>query len=129
MNSTLWGPSAWNFIHSVCYGAPEVLTYEDVQSYKNFFYSLQNVLPCPVCRQHYKDNLSSVPMHFRTRDELFAWSVELHNSVNKMLGKRQYTVKEALKKFEENNGRGRYTLLFLLLTCVLVYLFFKKSIL
>ena len=96
-----WGPGAWNFIHAVCYAAPDVLSYDEIQSYKAFFYSLQNVLPCLSCQQHFKDNLESVPMNFRTRDELFEWSVRLHNSVNSLLGKRQYTVKEARAKFEK----------------------------
>jgi len=119
-----WGPSAWNFIHSVCYAAPDVLSPSDIQSYKAFFYSLPNILPCLACQQHFKDTLESVPMQFRTRDELFEWSVKIHNSVNSLLGKKEYTVKKAKKKFEKKKS----ILIFLFAFVIIILLLFKTIV-
>jgi hypothetical protein len=94
----------WGAIHTVCLGAPETLNDEEQAQYRQFFESLIHVLPCNTCREHLKQNLEKVPLVLGTRDELFAWSVKIHNTVNEMLDKRaRFTVDEA-KQFWMNGG-------------------------
>ena len=49
----IWGPHGWKFIHYVSLGYPENPTINDKNFYKNFYYSLQDVLPCEKCRINY----------------------------------------------------------------------------
>ena len=56
MNPEVWGPGAWTFLHSITFQYPEKPTDIDKQKYYTFFNSLKNVLPCPVCRDHYNKN-------------------------------------------------------------------------
>lgn len=99
LEPTIWGPSAWATIHLICLGAPDVFQGEQL-SYRKFFDSLPYVLPCEKCRSHLLEHLEKHTMDGALaggRKTLFAWSVELHNIVNKSLGKPSMTVEDALK--------------------------------
>jgi hypothetical protein len=55
-----------------------------------FLRSIQNVLPCESCREHMAAHMRANPPDEALRagkDALFAWSVDLHNVVNRAPGK------------------------------------------
>ena len=54
----IWGPHGWKFMHFVSLGYPDNPTDTDKQNYKDFYYSLQNILPFEKFAQNYKQNLS-----------------------------------------------------------------------
>lgn len=106
LEPTKWGPSTWASIHLICLGAPEVFGNEQL-SYRKYFESLPYVLPCEKCRSHLLAHLEKHPMDSALsggRSTLFAWSVELHNIVNRSLGKPEMTVDDALKKWTSFTG-------------------------
>jgi hypothetical protein len=86
---THWGPFVWGSIHLICIGAPSVLDATAQENYRAFFNMLPNVIPCETCSVHLRQNLKTLPVdaHLATNKELFAWSVALHNLVNKQLNK------------------------------------------
>jgi hypothetical protein len=85
---------------------PENPTDEDKDKFKTFFYSLEYILPCPICGYHFKENMNQYPIRLDSREELFNWSVDMHNQVNKANNKRELSYTEA---FEEviNNSRSK----------------------
>lgn len=99
----VWGPVLWRAIHFVALGYPENPTAEHVQSYGNFFVeALPDVIPCKMCSDNYKRHLNELPispfLHEGGKHKLFEWTVEMHNIVNKELGKSKFnwTPEEAL---------------------------------
>ena len=56
----IWGPSAWKFIHTIALSYPDNPTPFDKENYKAFFLSLQNVVPCARCREHYEKNIKDI---------------------------------------------------------------------
>jgi len=52
-----------------------------------FYESLQIVIPCPICRTHYKEALVTIPIRLGSRNELVEWVYDIHNHVNEQLGK------------------------------------------
>ena len=54
MEPEIWGPNAWLFLHTVTFNYPKNPTVIDRNNYYDFFNSLQNVLPCPKCQEHFK---------------------------------------------------------------------------
>lgn len=98
LSPNVWGPVFWNTIHIVALGYPKNPTYGDKKAAKEFFESLQFLLPCSECRGHFKELLSKHPItpHLDRRDDLFKYTVMLHNDVNKRLGKPHFTEVEAL---------------------------------
>lgn len=85
----LWGPSTWHTIHLLCYTAPATLTATDQLRYITFFKALPFVLPCASCSEHLQEHYKEHPIEefVGTQASLFEWSVHIHNTVNKMLGK------------------------------------------
>ena len=54
-------------------------------SAKKFFLSLKDLIPCEKCRNNYELHLKKYPLNDKTlssRDNLFVWIVNIHNSVN-----------------------------------------------
>lgn len=97
-----WGPYVWASIHLVCLGAPETLDAAQQQAYRSFFQQLPYVIPCASCARHLQENLAKVPLEdaLAGRDDLFAWSVRLHNLVNTQLKKQTLEVAAARKHWE-----------------------------
>lgn len=106
---TVWGPFFWHTIHIVALGYPKEPTYTDKRAAKDFFESLAHLIPCPYCREHYTVHLQKMPItpHLDRKEDLFRWTVELHNVVNQSLGKPAYTEAEALMFYRRIGARGK----------------------
>ena len=94
----IWGPHGWKFLHYVSLGYPNSPSYEDKSNYKQFYHSLQHVLPCEKCAMNYKQNLVKLPIdnHLESRDSLVKWVFDIHNLVNDELGKESVSYEKAL---------------------------------
>ena len=99
-NPKTWGKQAWHFIHMVALAFPDPPTESDKNNYKAFFDSLQNVLPCPICSEHLKQNMVKFPPIFDNREVLFNWTVDLHNMVNEANNKPKISHQEAIRQIE-----------------------------
>jgi hypothetical protein len=89
--TTVWGPIAWTFLHTVSFNYPIKPTDEDKKNYRNFILNLENVLPCKYCRINLKNNLKKKPLnmcHMESRETFSRYVYELHEIVNKMLKKK-----------------------------------------
>jgi len=106
---SVWGPFFWHTIHIVALGYPKNPTYTDKKCAKEFYESLAFLIPCAVCREHYKDNLSKHPLtpFLDSRTDLIRWTVDLHNFVNKSTGKPEWTLEEVLAYYERIGRRNR----------------------
>lgn len=85
----VWGKHFWMCIHLTAIGYPNNPTSEEKRSFKAFFEAVGKVLPCKKCILNYErhTSLMSIDHHLSDRRALFNWTVYLHNSVNKELGK------------------------------------------
>jgi len=103
----IWGPHGWKFLHYVSMGYPVNPSYEDKLNYKNFYHSLQHVLPCEKCAQNYKQNLVKLPIdnHLENRDSLVKWVIDIHNKVNNELGKDKVEYEEALSLYTNEESK------------------------
>jgi hypothetical protein len=106
---TAWGPFFWHTIHLVALGYPNEPTYAEKRAAKEFYESLKFLIPCPICKIHYQEHLKESPVSpsLDTRKDLFRWTVELHNRVNKDLGKPQYTEAESIEFYNSLGKLGR----------------------
>ncbi len=106
---TVWGPFFWHTMHIVAIGYPKNPTYIDKKSAKEFYESLAYLIPCSVCRAHYKEHITSNPLtpFLDSRTDLIKWTVDIHNSVNKMLGKPEWTMEEVMSYYKRIGNRNR----------------------
>lgn len=106
---TVWGPFFWHTMHIVAIGYSKHPTYTDKKCAKEFFESLVFLIPCAICREHYKEHLTEKPItpFLDSREDLLKWTVEIHNKVNALSKKPQWTVQEVLTYYERLGSRGR----------------------
>lgn len=90
MLTSVWGPSMWHTLHAISFNYPVKPTPEDKQKYLKFFKSIGGILPCRYCRENFKKNIKAVPLTYATmknRETFSRWLYNLHEEINKMLGK------------------------------------------
>ena len=106
---SVWGPFFWHTVHIVALGYPKSPTYTDKKCAKEFYESLAYLLPCSICREHYREHLTKHPIttFLDSRTDLIKWTITIHNHVNKMLGKLEWTLEEVLTYYEKVGARNR----------------------
>jgi hypothetical protein len=88
--TTVWGPPMWHYLHTMSFNYPVHPTAADKRNYRAFILGLQHVLPCKYCRINLKNNFKNHPLracHLANRDAFSRYVYELHEIVNKLLGK------------------------------------------
>ena len=123
----VWGPSGWKFMHYVALGYPDDPTEKDKSSYKDFYESLSDILPCQGCANHYKENITKFPIDssLKDRDSLLHWTVDIHNEVNKQTGKKILSYDDALELYTKKQFPVLETLCkVLVLIAILIFLYF-----
>ena len=135
MNPKFWGPHAWVFLHVITMNYPKEPTDSDKQIYISFFKNLQYIIPCEKCAYHYKRHIKEYPIEqaLETRETIIQWLINIHNEVNKELGKPLYTYDQVIEEYRYkmlNEGHDEtmvYKLVILLLVIVVGYLYYKKK--
>jgi hypothetical protein len=104
MDPTIWGPKLWFFIHTIALNFPDKPTYKDIKDYESFFDNLKYIIPCDKCKLHYtqRQNINPVSKYLTDPNTLFIYTIDLHNEVNKSLGKRIYSYKEVSNIYKNN---------------------------
>ena len=93
MAPAVWGPLFWSTMHIVSLGYSPTPSKEEQAAAIQFYRSLEHVIPCPICREHYSQALKEKPVEevVGSRDALVTWLFDLHNKVNQQLGKSTIT--------------------------------------
>ena len=100
MLTTVWGPSLWHSLHTISFNYPVKPSNVEKKNYYDFFRSLKNILPCGYCRENYVKNIKTIPLTMKTmknRGSFSKWLYELHEEINKMLGKKSNLSYEDVK--------------------------------
>jgi hypothetical protein len=103
MHSTIWGWIAWRFMHLVSFTYPHKPTDLDKRMYQQFYRSVGEIIPCKVCRAHYRQRIHSTNIIsvFRDRHTLTRWLVSLHNEVNIGLQKKSISYGDSVNIYEK----------------------------
>jgi len=106
---SVWGPFFWHTMHIVALGYPSSPTYSHKRAAKEFYESLRTLIPCPKCREHYSRHLEKMPIspHLDRRDDLFRWTVNIHNEVNSLLGKPRLLESDVLYYYRRIGAIGK----------------------
>jgi hypothetical protein len=99
----------WHTIHVVALSYPSNPNYAQKRAAKEFYESMAELIPCPMCREHYKEHLKKLPLspHLDRRDDLFRWTVQLHNEVNILLKKPIVSETESINFYTRLGARER----------------------
>jgi hypothetical protein len=89
----VWGGPFWRTIHVVAMGYPSNPSTEAKKQYEQFFASLETVIPCAICAQGYAAIVKENPVQqaMGNPEDLFNWTVLVHNKVSEKLRKPPMT--------------------------------------
>jgi hypothetical protein len=110
MKPAVWGKHVWYSIHFISLEYPLSPSEKDKETYFEFYRNLAKVLPCAVCREHFKKIWKWYPLTtdaLQSRESLFAWTVQVHNMVNEDLGKPEMPLSQA-RDLYTNRMRYKY---------------------
>lgn len=110
MNPLVWGPSFWFVMHTVSLNYPDSPTYAERRTHYDFYHIIRNILPCEMCRQHYRELIKQFPVQpfLDSKASLVSWVVMIHNQVNERLGKPMIDRSEMLVNYEQVYARGSF---------------------
>lgn len=90
-----WGPNTWATLHLMAHSFPDKPSLTRKNSMQIFLKNLCVNLPCPGCSFHCSSYVSKHPPDVSSRESIKRWMFDFHNTVNKRLGKRELSYKEA----------------------------------
>ena len=109
MLTSVWGPPLWHYLHVMSFNYPVNPTKDDKKYYSDFICNLRNVLPCKYCRINLTNNLKEKPLlmcHMKSRATFSKYIYELHEVINKMLGKKSnLTYCDVRDRYEQFRSR------------------------
>jgi len=130
MEPKIWGNHAWLFLHTITLHYPDNPTDFDKERYKKFFESLSHVIPCDICKSHYKQNIKKYPINLESKESLTRWLHKIHNLVNIKNGKEEYPYDKFIDKYSDlysDNKLSKITVLLILFISVILLLYFYKK--
>lgn len=123
-----WGPQFWFTMHTVAFFYPDTPNQTEMAHARDFYSSLQSLLPCPGCAAHYSRMLERYPIDrsLESRETLIAWVNKIHNEVNRRLGKPIVTLSEYMTETHKPFAPPRdFTVLRIIaLTCLAFFVLF-----
>lgn len=109
MLTSIWGPPLWHVLHTMSFNYPVEPTKDQKSQYRNFVLNLKYTLPCGKCRENFKKNLKDLPLlmkHMESRESFSKYVYDLHELINKMLGKKSGLSYEEVKdRYEHFRAR------------------------
>jgi hypothetical protein len=130
MDPNIWGSQAWLFLHTITLNYPDNPNKYDMESYKKFFENLAEVIPCEVCKAHYKKNIKMYPIQLESKESLAKWLHHIHNLVNVKNDKPKYSYDQFIEKYSNlystNNNKKYLFILLILISIGIIYFLCKK---
>ena len=110
MNSKVWGQYLWRLLHTITYSYPNKCSQKLKGKYIEIFYCLRNIIPCSICKTHYRKRLNEFPVErfLNNKDNFINWLIKLHNEVNVGLHKRTVSRKEADSIYLDDKNKLKY---------------------
>ena len=124
MSPAVWGPIFWSTMHIVSLGYSRTPTEDEKRAATQFYESLAYVIPCPICKEHYRHFLKEIPPTVDHRDALIQWVFTIHNKVNEQLGYPVITFEQYIQKMRNLSAQntvslgGQTNVSWILATCI-----------
>ncbi len=142
-----WGPALWKTLHYYCLNYSVAPTSDDKKNAKEYLDAMFHEGmrdKCIFCQHHTHEYLKNYPYDLENRVSLTWWSVDFHNHVNKMKGKRTYSHDDFVQEYVIDNIDNHKNntvqdlmfrfwpqllllLFFVMLVCFMVYLIWKNN--
>lgn len=105
-----WAIPIWFLIHYIAANLPERLSQQQAISFKAMIVCLRYLLPCEECRKHMTEYISKTEIdpYLGTKNTVFYWTWEFHNSVNVRTNKKPLPFDEAYSLYRKKESLYTY---------------------
>ena len=95
MDTRFWGPDGWQLLHSIAVSYPDNSNRNEKKIYRDFFNSIEYILPCIYCRYSFSEYIKIKPVDnfLENSKTLSEWLFNIHNMVNNKLKEQGFAVK------------------------------------
>ena len=108
-----WQNLTWLFFHKIA----SVHNSKNDKYYKQFFEAFKVILPCSICRNHYNKMIENNKFDIEkniNNNNLFNWTIDMHNNVNINNGKSAWSYEKARRFYKSTYITTNLTKHFLL---------------
>ena len=100
-DSHIWGPTFWFFLHTIAMNYPDRANEVTRRKYYDFIQNLPIFIPNPEMGNQFSRLLDKYPVtpYLDKRESFIRWTVFIHNKVNRILGKPELELEEAIEKY------------------------------
>ncbi|XP_078052734.1 evr1_Alr domain-containing protein Alr [Augochlora pura] len=84
------GSKTWALLHTMAAYYPDHPSDAQKSYMKQFFYSFSQFYPCYVCAEDLREQLKQSPPQTDSQETLSNWLCDIHNEVNKKVGKPKF---------------------------------------
>lgn len=129
INPKIWGSAGWKFLHAITLAYPENPSYVTKESCKKLFSALQDLLPCSLCQDNYKQHITTVQLTDKilsSRANLVMWLLKIRNETRKQMGRGELTSDDVFDEVYGNCFSYSYyiyilLIIILILVVILIY--------
>lgn len=109
MQTSKWGPGAWDFLHTITFNYPENPTNEHKKYYYELFDNLRFTLPCSHCRVSYNIFFKYIDINNYLDDRMGIsyWLFTIHNIVNLKLNKKKAKFIDVVNFYEKRRANQK----------------------
>jgi hypothetical protein len=106
MQTSKWGPSAWDYLHTLTFNYPINPTNDHKKYYYELFNNLKFTLPCKFCRESYTIFFKYINIYDYLEDRMGIsyWLYTIHNIVNMKLNKKQVNFIDVVNYYEKRRA-------------------------
>lgn len=94
------GNAAWRLFHTILARYPDKPTKQEQSTLDQYIHVFAQVYPCGDCARHFQQLLTKYPPQTRSRKTAALWGCDIHNKVNKRLGKPDYDCTTILEDYD-----------------------------
>jgi hypothetical protein len=107
MDPKIWGPSFWVALHSITFDYSVNPDEEEKERIRNFFNSLEYILPCKLCRVNYSHHIRQNPIEnkLNSKKDLVFWLIDIHNMVNVQNNKPKLSYQQVIDIYEKKYNK------------------------
>jgi hypothetical protein len=106
MQTSKWGPSAWEYLHTLTFNYPEKPTDDNKKYYYELFDNLKYTLPCKFCRESFSIFFKYININDYLNDRMGItyWLFTIHNIVNYKLNKKKVDFIDVVDFYEKRRA-------------------------
>jgi hypothetical protein len=100
-DSHIWGPPFWFVLHTIAMNYPDRANEVTRRKYYDFVQNLPLFIPNAKMGDEFSQLLDKYPItpYLDKRESFIRWTVFIHNKINKILGKPELELSDAIDKY------------------------------